>query len=91
MEADRRGWSAGCWSRGDVVGHFQEVEDAARVPGQIAHGLGDGAPAPLDETDSEAPQPGHGLWTVPGAAAVLVDAPVENVVPSWQFFSTDRA
>ena len=42
---------------------------AARVPGQIAHGLGEGEPAPLDETDSEAAQPGHVLRTVPGADA----------------------
>ncbi len=52
----------------------------ARVPGEIAHGLGAAAPAPLDEADGEAAQSGHGLWTVPGAAAVLVEAPVEDVV-----------
>ena len=59
---------------------FRKVEDAARVPGQIAHGLGEDEPAPLDETDSEAVQPGHVLRTVPGADAILVEAPVEDVV-----------
>ena len=82
MDAVSRVRSAGRWSRGGVVGHFEEVEDAARVPGKTAHGLGDSEPARLDDADGEASQPGHVLRAVAGAdaAAVLVEAPVEDVV-----------
>ena len=72
--------SAGLSLRAGVRGHLQEIEDPARVPGQIAQGLGDGEAAGLDKADGEAPEPGHVLWTVPGAATVLVEAPVEDVM-----------
>ena len=49
------GRSAGHWPRGDVVGHFEEVEHPPQVPGEIAHGPGDGEHAPLDDADGEAP------------------------------------
>ena len=86
MAAKRRSRPEGALSqrcaRAGVRGHLQEVEDAAWFPGQIAHGLGDAEPARLDEADGEAAQSGHVLRTVPGAdaAAVLVEAPVEDVV-----------
>ena len=81
-EVGPKGRSARRCARAGVRGHLQQVEDAARVPGQAAQGLGDGEPASLDEADGEAAQSGHVLWTVPGAdaAAVLVEAPVEDVV-----------
>ena len=77
-----KGRSARRCARAGVRGHLQEVEDAAWFPGQIAHGLGDAEPAPLDEADGEAALSGHVHRTVPGAdtAAVLVEAPVEDVV-----------
>ena len=60
----QEGRSAGRCPRGGVGGHLEEVEDAARVPGQIAHGLGDTEPAGLDEADGEAPEPCHVLRPV---------------------------
>ena len=64
MDAVGRVRSAGRWSRGGVGGHFQEVEDTARVPGKTAHGLGDSEPARFDDADGEATQPGHVLRAV---------------------------
>ena len=54
----------------------------ARVPAQLAHGLGDAEHPALDEADGEAPQPGHVLRPVPGAdaAAILVETPIEDVM-----------
>ena len=58
-EVGPKGRSARRCAWSGVGGHLQEVEDAARVPGQIAHGLGDAEPARLDEADGEAAQSGR--------------------------------
>ena len=42
-------------SRTDDVGHFLEVEHPPRIPGEIAHDLGDGEPAALDAPRGAAP------------------------------------
>ena len=79
------GRSAGCFWRAGVGGHFEEVEDPARVSCEVAHGLGDGEAAFFDEADGEAPEACDVLRAVTGtdAAAVFVEAPVEDVVCSF--------
>ena len=83
-EVGPKGRSARRCARAGVRGHLQEVEDAASFPGQIAHGLGDAEPAPLDEADGEAAQSGHVLRPVAGShpATVFVVGDVAHVVES---------